>query len=206
MRFPADMMGWLRVAAAVVLAGSASAQDPRRVTAGGVVVELRGAGPASAAAAVRVIEDQLALAGDSKVSAPLADDLAYFVQGRYFQLGQAEARVDWALDGAMIVLTVDESPRLVLGTITFSGTEGIPSDGFEAFLTRPTREREGVLARRLPFVEADLHAGAALVVRHLQAQGYLEATARELVFTAGTPAGAMNIDVTLESRSAHGFR
>lgn len=198
MKFPAHSMAWLGAVAVLALSGGASAQQPRRVTVGGVGVELRGAGPASAPSAVRVIEDQLALAGDTRVSAPLADDLAYFVHGRYLQLGQAEAQVDWALDGPLIVLTVTESPRLVLGNITFTGAEGIPSGDFVAFLTRPTREREGVLARRLPFVEADVRAGADLVVRHLQAKGYLQATERELVFTPGARAGTMDINVALD--------
>lgn len=187
----------LAATAAIWLAGGVSGQEPRRVTARAVTVEMHGVGEAVAAEAVRVVEDQLALAGDATVSPPLADDLAFFVQGRYLQLGHAEAHVEWSVTGGTIVLTVAEGPRLAIGSITFTGAESLPTGEFEAYLTRPTREREGRTMRTLPFVEADVSAGVALVVRHLQAQGFLEATAAEPVLTPAPAGGAMDIVVAL---------
>ena len=184
--------------AGLLLAGPLRAQDPLRVSAGGVAVELRGVGQAVSPEAVRVIEDQLGLAGDSAVSAPLADDLAYFLRGRYFQLGFSEARVDWELSGRTIVLTVSEGPRLSLGAVTFTGAEEIPPGEFEAYLTRPTRERAGVLTRSLPFVEADVEAGVELVLRHLQALGYLEASAAPPEFSPSPAGGAVDVTVALK--------
>lgn len=194
------------VLAAWLGGGSVCAQEVRRVTARGVAVEMRGVGEAAAPAAVQVVEDQLGLAGDSTVSAPLADDLAFFLQVRYFQLGHAEAQVEWTVVGGTIRLTVTEGLRLVVGPITFSGTGSLPTKELAAYLTRPTREREGALVRTLPFVEADLRAGVDLAVRHLQALGYLEAAAAEPVFTPAGAGGAMAVEVviTLGTQSVFG--
>jgi outer membrane protein insertion porin family len=184
--------------AGMLVTGPVCAQEPLRVSARGVGVELRGVSKTVSPEAVRVIEDQLGLAGDSVVSAPLADDLAYFLQRRYLQLGHSEARVDWELAAGAIVLTVSEGPRLLIGTVTFTGAEGIASGDFEAFLTRPTRERARALTRSLPFVEADVRAGVDLVLRHLQAQGYLEASADDPDFSPVPTGDAMDITVALK--------
>jgi outer membrane protein assembly factor BamA len=181
----------------VLAADTGVAQESRSITARGVVVEMRGVGPASVAEADRVIEDQLTMAGDSAASAPLADDLAYFLQTRYFQRGHAEARVDWELVERRIVLTVAEGPQLTVGAVTFTGVEGIAPAELKAFLLRPTREREGRWARQVPFVEADVRAGVDLVLRHLRAGGHLQATADEPTMTRSAVGGAMDIEVAL---------
>lgn len=178
-------------------AGVARAQELWRVGVRGVVVEMHGVSRGLSGEAMRVIEDQLRLAGDSSVSAPLADDLAYFLRGRYFQLGYSEAAVDWELTGRKILLTVNEGARMTIGTVRFEGVDEIPAGELAAYLTRPTRERAGRLTRALPLVEADVRAGVELVRRHLRALGYLEATAQAPEFTPAPSGGAMDIRVVV---------
>ena len=163
----------------------------------GVKVELRGSGDFLAGEAVRVVRDQLALAGDMSVSAPLADDLAFFVRGRYLQGGYARARVDWAVRGDVIVLTVDEGMRLMLGPIVLTGVDELLWDELVNYLVRPTRERSGLLVRKLPFVEADVVAGTGLVVRRLQAAGYLQAAAAAPIVEMDESSGLVAVTLAL---------
>ena len=138
------------------------AQPLRAPVAAGVPVELQGVSSDMAAASKIVVEKQWALSGDQAVSAPLADDLAFFLQQRYLQLGYREARVDWKLSGARAVLLVEEGSRQTVGRITFTGVDPGRMDSLRSYLTRQTREREGRLAKNLPFVEGDLEAGLGL--------------------------------------------
>ncbi|MFN0130144.1 MAG: outer membrane protein assembly factor [Verrucomicrobiales bacterium] len=188
---------WLGTVACLSAANAPDA-EVLRVSAQGVVVELRGVGRARAADAIRVVEEQLGLARDSAVSAPLADDLAFFVRGRYLQLGHAQARVDWSLESGIVILTVEEGPGFLVGAIRIGGVDESLSNELQGYLLRPTREREGTFSRGLPFVEADVRAGVDLALRYLQSQGYLGATAGPPVFSAGTVPGRMDIEVDVE--------
>jgi outer membrane protein insertion porin family len=169
------------------------AQAGRALVIDGIPVELRGVSDAMAAPAKRVVEVQLGLAGDKSISEPLADDLAFFLQQRYLQLGYRGARVDWKLSGNKAVLLVEEGVRQTIGTITFTGVAPEHVESLRTYLTRQTREREGRLAKALPFVEADLAAGAGLVVRRLQADGHLQAAAGQPVYTADPGSGKTDI-------------
>ena len=173
------------------------AQETRPSVAAGVPVELQGVSREMASSSRIVVEKQWALAGDKVVSAPLADDLAFFLQQRYLQLGYRDARVDWKLSGQRAILVVEEGTRQTVGTITFTGVDPGRTDSLRSYLTRQTREREGRLAKTLPFVEGDLEAGIGLVVRRLQADGYLQATAADAVYAPGAAPGSIDILVAL---------
>ena len=173
------------------------AQETRPSVAAGVPVELQGVSREMASSSRIVVEKQWALAGDKVVSAPLADDLAFFLQQRYLQLGYRDARVDWKLSGQRAILVVEEGTRQTVGTITFTGVDPGRTDSLRSYLTRQTREREGRLAKTLPFVEGDLEAGIGLVVRRLQADGYLQTTAADAVYAPGAAPGSIDILVAL---------
>jgi len=162
-----------------------------------VPVELRGVSEPMNAPAQLVLEKQWALSGDEVVSAPLADDLAFFLQQRYLQSGYRNARVDWKLSGSKAVLLVQEGKRLTVGRIEFTGVEPSRHEVLASYLTRGTRDREGRLARVLPFVEADLEEGLSLVVRRLQADGFLQASAAPPVHTTDPVSGKTDIAVAL---------
>ena len=173
------------------------AQGTRALGIAGVPVDLRGVSESMVAPAQLVLEKQLALSGDDTVSAPLADDLAFFLQKRYLQLGYRGARVDWKLSGAKAILLVQEGKRQTVGSITFTGVDAAQADVLGDYLTRQTREREGRLAKALPFVDSDLEAGLGLVVRKLQADGYLAAAAAAPVYTTGAASGKTAIVIAL---------
>ena len=189
--FPATCFAFL--SAVLPLPG----QPSREVVFSGIPVELRGVSDAMAAPSRLVLEKQLALSGDRTVSAPLADDLAFFLQQRYRQLGYPQALVDWTLSGKAAVLQVEEGPRRNVGAVTFTGVDSSTAGELRPYLTRQTREREGRLAKSLPFVEDDLDAGLGLVVRKLQSEGYLQAKAEAPVFTENPKEGTTDIKIQL---------
>jgi len=153
------------------------AEEVRGLVLSGIPVRLEGVSDPMETPARLVLEKQLNLAGDKTASAPLADDLAFFLQQRYLQLGYPQAMVDWKLNGKTAVLKVKEGPRRTIGKVEFTGVSPETANALRPYLTRQTREREGRLAKALPFVESDLDAGLGLVVRKLQAEGYLQAQA-----------------------------
>ncbi len=188
------------------LLGPLRAEPVREWVFSGIPISLRGVNPGMDAAVRLVLEKQIGLSGDRAVSAPLADDLAFFVRQRYLQLGYSRVRVDWQVEGRAARLEVVEGPRLTVGRVAFSGIEPAQEEVLRPYLTRQTREREGRLAKALPFVEDDLQAGLGLVLRKIQAEGYLQARVAPLVFQENPAAGAtdLRVEVALGSISLFG--
>ena len=178
------------------LVGRLGAEPSRDLVFSGVPLALRGVSPGMDAAVRLVLEKQMALSGDRAVSAPLADDLAFFLRQRYLQLGYAKAQVEWEVAGRSAELAVVEGPQHRVGRVEFSGVSPEQVEVLRPYLTRQTREREGRLAKALPFVEGDLQAGLGLVLRKLQAEGYLRAQAAPLAFQEN-PIGEV-IDIRVE--------
>ncbi|RBP38559.1 Beta-barrel assembly machine subunit BamA [Roseimicrobium gellanilyticum] len=126
-----------------------------------------------------VLEEQLGLAGDTSMSDPLADDMAFFLRQRLLDLGYPEATVAWTVEGGTAVLKVEEGPRYLVGTITFEGNTSQKEDDLRAYLLRPTHEKLGRNDANPPLVENDIQKGAEMVQRYFQAQGYLNAVVAE---------------------------
>ena len=146
-------------------------------------VELSGVDKSMLLHTKNVVIKQLKLSDDKAASAPLADDLAFFVLSSYRQAGFLHAEVDWALQDGGVILTVNEGPRHTVGAITFEGIDPALHEELKPYLTRQTLERAGKKLKEFPFVEADVIAGVGLVQRKLQADGYLDATVEAPKFT-----------------------
>ena len=146
-------------------------------------VELSGVDKSMLLHTKNVVIKQLKLSDDKAASAPLADDLAFFVLSSYRQAGFLHAEVDWALQDGKVILTVNEGPHHTVGAITFEGIDPALHEELKPYLTRQTLERAGKKLKEFPFVEADVIAGVGLVQRKLQADGYLDATVEAPKFT-----------------------
>lgn len=198
MRFPAFLLSGFLLATAGFIPAADQTPPPRMFDVNGISLEVRGVGDGMEETVKLELEKQITLSGDKTVSAPLADDLAFFLQGRYLQNGYSDARVDWNLDSGNAVLLVSEGRKRFVGKVTFMGTDPAKDQELQAYLVRQTKEREGRLAKRLPFVTADIDAGIGLVVRRLQADGHLEASAEPVVYTPEEHGDAMDITLTLK--------
>ncbi len=141
-----------------------------------VPVHLRGVSKPMLSSVDDVVDEQINLSGDTEASAPLADDLAYFVRKHYFEQGYLHADAAWALEGKDIVLTVDEGIQQQLGKVTFENNPGLDAQELERYLERPTRERIGRFASKTPYVVSEIAQGRDLVERFLLSQGYADAS------------------------------
>jgi outer membrane protein insertion porin family len=152
-----------------------------------------------------VIEEQIALTEDTIVSAPLADDLAFFVRQRYLDLGYFDAKVDWEITGDAVVLRMEEGPRYTVGTVRFEGNTSMPEDEMTRYLLRRTHEKLDSTSDHPPFVEADLRDGAGLVKRYLLGQGYLDAVVADPIFTPHPESGTQDVLVKIKEGRRYQF-
>ena len=143
-----------------------------------------------------VIDLQLTLVEDTAPSAPLADDLAFFVRKELLRLGLPDAAVAWDIRTGRIVLTIAAGDRSRVGATSFPGASAATPEELRAMLLRPTRERTGLRDRRLPFVAAEIRQGAELVRRLLQSRGHLAATVADPVFSTA-PDGSTDIALSI---------
>lgn len=173
------------------------APGPWTIEAHGLVVHPQGVSDPMRDDVQQIVTQQLALANDTEMSPPLADDMAYFVNQRYWQSGYRKATVTWRIEDRHAVLEVTEGPLFHIGTLTFEGSdEGDDKDALTKYLLRPTHERSGETGDPTPAVEADLEAGTGLVQRYLMSLGYLDAAVDAPVLEIDQAAGV--IDVTIK--------
>jgi outer membrane protein assembly complex protein YaeT len=174
------------------------------VTAHGLQIRTTGVSKAADGDVRAVIEEQAGLTEDTSMSAPLADDMAFFVRQRYLDLGYADVKIDWELTGDSAVLHVEEGPRYKVGTVLYEGTTLPPKD-LTGYLLRRTHEKLKVRGDHPPFVAADLRDGANLVQRYLMGEGYLDAAVEEPIFTARPAAGVQDVLVKVREGKRYTF-
>jgi len=122
------------------------------------------------------LKEQITTIDAHGLTAPRADDLAFFLEVFYRKHGYAKVKVKYVLESANRVrLEIDEGPLMTLRTVTFDGNVNQPTERLFEFAVEPTRERYSKLQKRLPFVAADLEEGADLVHRLYVARGFLDA-------------------------------
>ncbi len=177
--------------------------DDVAIEAHGLRVRVDGVSKDAAEDVKSVIEEQAVMTEDQTVSPPLADDFAFFVRQRYHELGYREAVVTWSVASDVALLHVNEGDRYSVGAITFKGNNSQADADLKEYLLRSTHEKLGTTGQSVPFVEADLKAGAELVQRYFQAQGYLNAAVAPPVF-ASHP-NAHTVDVLLNIREGRRF-
>jgi outer membrane protein insertion porin family len=168
-------------------------------------VTLIGVGKTMLSIADQVVTKQLKLAGDSKASGPLADDLAFFLESRYRQDGYPEVHVEWKLEGEGMVLTVVEGPIYEVGQLTIEGADEAVTSTLLPYLTSPTKERRARKEKHLPYVAEELKSGASMVERKLRADGFLDAVASEPTFTPNAETKTMDVTVKVTPGQKYTF-
>src|SRR5436853_5986353 len=122
------------------------------------------------------VKEQLATVDRYGLTPARADDLAFFVEVFYRKHGYTKASVHYKIESRdRLRLEINEGLLMDLGTITFEGNSGEPTDKLFNFVVGPTRERYSKLQRHLPFVASDIQEGAELVHRLYVAEGFLDA-------------------------------
>ena len=186
-------------------AGFARAAKPDdAVEAHGVRVSFEGVDKTMRTDVVEIIEQQLALSDDEKSAAPLADDLAFFVQQAYRQSGREDAHVTWEITEGTTILHVEGGTVLSIGVISYEGNSSQKEEDLTKYLQRPTQERFGK-NKVTPFVINDLQQGAILVQRFFESQGYLDAKVDEPVAKPGSAENTRDIIVRITEGRRYAF-
>lgn len=139
-----------------------------------IAVRLRAVSESMTKPLEEVLGQQLDQSADTEASSALADDLAFFARKHYQANGFLGATVAWSLEDKAIVLTASEGVQQHVGKTTFVNNPGLDEKELHRYLTRPTRERVGRIAKDLPYVEKEIAAGLDLVLRYVLSQGYVD--------------------------------
>ena len=141
------------------------------------------------------LKEQITTIESYGLTAPRADDVAFFLELFYRKHGYAQANVRYRIEGDRLILDINEGPLFTLGEVQFVGNEHEPTDRLFDYIVGPTRERYSKLQRTLPFVEADVQEGADLTQRFYIAEGFLHAAIAKPEFHYRS--GAPIVDVTI---------
>ena len=111
------------------------------------------------------------------LTAPRADDAAFYVEVYYSRRGYTFALVNWQItnNGNTLQLDIEEGPLTRLGTITYQGNDHYTEITLNDFLLGTTRERFSKFTPLLPYVEQDIETGTARLVAFYESEGYLDA-------------------------------
>lgn len=139
------------------------------------IIEFHGASAFKEKDLRTALKEQITTIDDFGLSAPRADDVAFFLELFYRKHGYAKVSVHYKVEGDQLRLDIEEGPQFTLGLVNFVGNAHEPTDKLFDYAVGPTRERYSKLQKNLPFVATDLQEGADLVGRFYIADGFLDA-------------------------------
>jgi outer membrane protein assembly complex protein YaeT len=142
----------------------------------------------------------------SGLTAPRADDAAYYLAAHYRKSGFAHADVTYRIAGKQLTLVIREGPRTLLSGVKFSGnttfTEAQLADYLiGAPLTQLTEKPE-----QFPYNAGSIAAGADRVRDFYLSEGYLDATvdASEVAMSAGDTRATVTVRIVEGHRYTFG--
>lgn len=111
------------------------------------------------------------------LTAPRADDAAFYLEVYYRRHGYTFAMVNWKITngGSSLELDITEGPLTKLGTTTYQGNDHYTDTQLNDFLLGTTRERFSKFTPILPYVEQDVDTGVSRLISFYQSEGYLDA-------------------------------
>ncbi len=121
------------------------------------------------------IARQIRTIEESRLDAANAYDAAFFLESFYRKNGYSQVTAKGEIVGPWSLrLIVAEGPLNTVGSVTILGNKSHTVDDLTKYLLGPTRERFPRIKKTtdLPFVEADVQAGAGLVTRLFAAEGF----------------------------------
>ncbi|PTY04000.1 outer membrane protein assembly factor BamA [Verrucomicrobia bacterium LW23] len=125
---------------------------------------------------LEVIQDQRDNMGTEGLTLATADDAAFYVAQYYRRKGYMKVRVLYRIEGARLVLDVDEGELVRLGNVVFIGNASYDGTKLGEYILGPTHERKSTYKDGLPFIRADIDLGLQRAQGFYRSEGYPYAT------------------------------
>jgi outer membrane protein assembly complex protein YaeT len=120
----------------------------------------------------QALADPLLSIQNQGLTAPLADDTAYYLELFYRRHGYPNVNVNYQIRGRELQLNITEGRYYKLGKISFDGNQSFPASSLNDYMIGTTRARLSQFQKQLPFVQADLETGSGLLKNYYISQGF----------------------------------
>ncbi len=181
---------------------------PAPAMKGKLTVQFSGASAFTEKQLRTAIARQLATIEESGLDAANAYDAAFFLENHYRKQGYSQVSATGQIAGAgTLRLTVREGPQTIIGSVAVPGAKSHTADEVTNYLLGPTRERFPRTKKdtALPFVEADVQSGAALVTRLYAAEGFLDAVIEQPQFALSADKRTAALTLNIEEGPQYWF-
>ncbi len=139
------------------------------------------------------------------LTAPRADDAAFYLANYYHKQGFPDADVAWAITGGRLRLTIKEGRRTYLRHVTFVGNKAIDRNTLYEYMIGGTEERDTKKAPAVPFVESDMGTGVARIRGYYESEGRLDAKIEDPEITYSPDHSAADVTVRISEGPRYTF-
>jgi outer membrane protein insertion porin family len=143
------------------------------------------------------IRDPLLAIAQEGVTEPVADDLAYYVEVFYRRRGYPAVEARYRIAGGNVFIDIREGRYYGLGEVYFVGNRTFPPDQLKEYMVGTTRQRFPQSQKQLPFVEADLVQGTALLQGFYVSEGFPQVNIEKLATRPDERRGVVDATVTI---------
>jgi outer membrane protein insertion porin family len=151
----------------------------------------------------QALADPLLSIQNQGLTAPLADDTAYYLEVFYRRHGYPNVNVNYQIRGRELQLNIMEGRYYNLGKINFVGNQSFPAKSLNDYMIGTTRARLSQFQKQLPFVQADLETGSGLLKNYYISQGFANVQIEPLQYQFDDALD--NVDVTVTTKEGQKF-
>jgi outer membrane protein insertion porin family len=146
----------------------------------------------------QALADPLLSIQNEGLTAPLADDTAYYLEVFYRRHGYPNVNVNYQIRGRELQLNITEGRYYNLGKINFAGNQSFPDKSLNDYMIGTTRARLSQFQKQLPFVQADLENGVGLLKNYYISQGFPNVQIEPLKYQFDDALDNVNVTVTIK--------
>jgi outer membrane protein insertion porin family len=146
----------------------------------------------------QALADPLLSIQSQGLTAPLADDTAYYLEVFYRRHGYPNVDVNYQIRGRELQLNITEGHYYKLGKINFAGNQSFPATSLNDYMIGTTRARLSQFKKELPFVQADLETGSGLVKNYYISQGFPNVQVEPLQYQFDEALDEVDVTVTIK--------
>ena len=119
------------------------------------------------------IAEQIREVQEKGLTPARADDAAYYVGAFYRKAGFSQVAVEYEIRGERLLIKINEGPRSLLRSVTFTGNTSIPTATLFDYMIGATPERLAKEPDQFPYTAAEVGGGADRVRGLYLSEGFL---------------------------------